>query len=72
MGDLDHLQQVRLQHPGVDWLVRADVAPNVTALLRAAHVALRCARNKPRRRSLPPPRNSPQNAEAGEGVSTAS
>jgi hypothetical protein len=40
LRDLDRLQQVRLQHRGADWLVRADAAPNVTALFRAAHVAL--------------------------------
>jgi hypothetical protein len=40
LRDLDRLQQVRLAHRGVDWLVRTDVAPNVAALFRAAHIAL--------------------------------
>jgi hypothetical protein len=51
LRDLDRLQQVRLQHRGADWLVRADAALNVTALFRAAHVAL-----PPRAQQTAPPK----------------
>ena len=51
LRDLDRLQQVRIQHRGADWLVRADAAPSVTALFRAAHVAL-----PPRARQTAPPK----------------
>jgi hypothetical protein len=49
--DLDRLQQLRIQHRGADWLVRTDAAPSVTALFRAAHVAL-----PPRARQTAPPK----------------
>ena len=51
LRDLDRLQQIRIQHRGADWLVRTDAAPNVTALFRAAHVAL-----PPRARQTAPPK----------------
>ena len=40
LRDLDRLQQVRIRHRGVDWLVRADAAPALTTLFKHAHVAL--------------------------------
>ena len=51
LRDLDRLQQIRIQHRGADWLVRTDAAPSVTALFRAAHVAL-----PPRARQTAPPK----------------
>jgi len=51
LRDLDRLQQIRIRHRGADWLVRTDAAPNVTALFRAAHVAL-----PPRARQTAPPK----------------
>jgi transposase len=51
LRDLDRLQQLRIQHRGADWLVRTDAAPSVTALFRAAHVAL-----PPRARQTAPPK----------------
>jgi len=54
LRDLDRLQQVRIQHRGADWLVRTDAAPSVTALFRAAHIAL-----PPRARQTAPPKPSP-------------
>jgi len=51
LQDLDRLQQIRLQHRGADWLVRTDATPSVTALFRAAHVAL-----PPRARQTAPPK----------------
>ena len=51
LRDLDRLQQIRIQHRGADWLVRTDATPSVTALFRAAHVAL-----PPRARQTAPPK----------------
>jgi len=51
LRDLDRLQQIRIQHRGADWLVRTDAASSVTALFRAAHVAL-----PPRARQTAPPK----------------
>ena len=51
LRDLDRLQELRIQHRGADWLVRTDAATTVTALFRAAHVAL-----PPRARQTAPPK----------------
>jgi hypothetical protein len=59
LRDLARLQQVRLAHRGVDWLVRTDVAPNVAALFRAAHIAL-----PPRARQLAPAKAAPPSSFA--------
>jgi hypothetical protein len=59
LRDLARLQQVRLAHRGVDWLVRTDVAPNVAALFRAPHVAL-----PPRARRLAPAKAAPPSSFA--------
>lgn len=53
LRDLDRLQQLRIEHRGADWLVRTDAAPSVTALFRAAHIAL-----PPRARQTAPPKPS--------------
>jgi Transposase DDE domain len=50
LRDLDRLAEVRIRHRGAEWLVRTDVAPDVAALFRAAHVAL-----PPRARKARPP-----------------
>ena len=67
LRDLDRLAEVRIRHRGADWLVRTDAAPAVTALFRAAHIAL-----PPRaRHARPPPRpnpSPPENAAAAPGV----
>jgi len=56
LRDLDRLQQLRIQHRGADWLVRTDAAPSVTALFRAAHVALppRAGQTAPPKPQAPP------------------
>jgi transposase len=56
LRDLDRLQQLRIQHRGADWLVRTDAAPSVTALFRAAHVALpsRARQTAPPKPQVPP------------------
>ena len=46
LRDLDRLAEVRIRHRGADWLVRADAAPAVAALFRAAHVRPAAARPK--------------------------
>ncbi len=53
LRDLDRLQQVRIQHRGSDWLVRTDASSSVTALFRAAHIAL-----PPRARQTAPPKSA--------------
>lgn len=57
VGVIDQLQQLRIEHRGADWLVRTDAAPSITALFRAAHVALplRARQTAPPKPSLPPP-----------------
>ncbi len=68
LRDLDRLQQIRIQHRGADWLVRTDAAPSVTALFRAAHVACRPVRGRPRRQNRRLRPLSPKNAEVAPSV----
>jgi hypothetical protein len=62
LRDLDRLQQVRIRHRDVDWLVRADAAPMVTMLFKSAHIAL-----PPRARQARPPRPPPKRAQKRRG-----
>ena len=59
LRDLDRLQQLRIEHRGADWLVRTNAALSVTALFRAAHIAL-----PPRARQTAPPKPSSPPAAA--------
>ena len=68
LRDLDRLQQIRIQHRGADWLGRTDAAPSVTALFRAAHVACRPVRGRPRRQNRRLRPLSPKNAEVAPSV----
>jgi hypothetical protein len=54
LRELDRLQQVRLRHREVDWLVRTDATPAVTDLFRRVHIAL-----PPRARQAKPPDPEP-------------
>jgi hypothetical protein len=54
LRDLDRLAQVRIRHRGVDWFVRTDAAPAVTALFKHARVPL-----PPRARQARPPPPAP-------------
>jgi transposase len=62
LRDLDRLQQVRIAHRGADWLVRTDAAATLTALFRAAHIAL-----PPRARQTAPPKPPPPAARNRRG-----
>ncbi|BBF93870.1 transposase [Blastochloris tepida] len=54
LRELDRLQQVRLRHREVDWLVRTDATPAVSDLFRRVRIAL-----PPRARQAKPPDPEP-------------
>ncbi len=61
LRDLDRLAEVRIRHRGVDWVVRTDAAPAVTALFKHARIAL-----PPRvRQARPPPPVPSKSARKG-------
>ena len=60
LRDLDRLTQVRIHHNGVDWLVRADVSPMVTALFKRANIALPPRAYHPRPPQAPPAKRLPR------------
>ncbi len=63
LRDLDRVAQVRIRHRDADWLVRTDVTPAVTTLLKHAHVAL-----PPRaRQARPPPTAQPKPVQKRRG-----